>query len=84
MPETATKMIYNVEVGKEVEYTLTVDQNNEIVARAENGDFLKFPNLPEAEIDALIKAHNDEAVTQVKKQPLFGVQETEEATDTVS
>lgn len=74
-----TKPIYNVELGREVEYTLEVDKNNEILARStENEDFLKFPNLPEVEIDALIEKHNAESVTQVKKQALFGGQPVED------
>lgn len=77
MPEV-TKLIYNVELGKEVEYVLTVDENNEILAKAENGDFLKFPNVGEEQIDELIVKHNAESQTQVKKQPLFG-QPVEEA-----
>ena len=76
------KKIYNVELGEEVDYTLEVDNNNEILAKCtKNQDFLKFPNLPEAEVDALIAKHNEESLTQVKKQPLFGgetVQEVEE------
>ncbi len=67
------KMIFNVELGRLAEYTLEVDGNNEILARClDNNDFLKFPNVSEAEVDALIEAHDAESMTQVKKQPLFG------------
>lgn len=71
--ELPVKLIYNVDLGKEVEYTLEVDDNNEVLAKStENGHFLKFPNVSEEEIDDLIEKHNAEASTQVKKQPLFG------------
>lgn len=84
MAEPTKKLIYNVELGKEVEYELDVDDNNEIVATyyVVEGDgeqenkkavhFLKFPNKPEAEVDELIAQHNESAAKQVKKQPLFG------------
>lgn len=68
-----TKLIYNVELGAEVEYTLEVDNNNEILARCtESNHFLKFPNVSEAEIDEMIAKHNESASNQIKKQPLFG------------
>jgi len=76
--EVVVKEIYNVELGEFVEYVLSVDENNEIVAKStKNDDFLKFPNVSEEQIDAMIEAHNVEAATQVKKQPLFGAQPKE-------
>lgn len=90
MAEPVKKLIYNVEAGKEVEYVLEVDENNEILAtyytvegEGENEKktavhFLKFPNVAEEKIDELIVKHNDSAVVQVKKQPLFGTPVEEE------
>lgn len=70
------KMLYNVELGELVPYTLEVDQNNEIVARStKNGDFLKFPNISEEEVDELVEKHNEQATRQVKVKPLFGGQD---------
>lgn len=74
--QAVIKKIYNVALGREADYTLTVDENNEILARCiEDGSFLKFPNVSEEEVDALIAKENQEAVRQVVKQPLFGKKE---------
>lgn len=73
--DQAAKMIYNVELGREAIYVLEVDKNGEILAQCtETSDFLKFPNVSEEEIDALIEKHNEESVTQVKRKPLFAGQ----------
>lgn len=77
-----TKLIYSTELGKEVAYTLEVDDNNDILAKStENDEFLKFPNISEEEIEKLIAQHNAEAETQVVRQPLFGTPTEEPKTE---
>lgn len=72
MEEKVVKQIYSVELGRLVDYVLDVDDNGEILALSTaNEEFLKFPNVAEEEVDALIEAHNEQASTQVKKAKLF-------------
>ena len=53
-----TKAIFTVSAGKETDYILREDDNGETVATCvETGSFLKFPKG--ADIDALIKAHDE-------------------------
>ena len=53
-----TKSIFTVLAGKKTDYVLKEDDNGETVATCvETGSFLKFPKG--ADIDALIKAHDE-------------------------
>lgn len=67
------KPIFSASLQRVTEHELTVDDNNEIVARClETGSELKFPNVSEVEFNQLIEKHELSNKGQIVKKPLFG------------
>ncbi len=62
----ATVDLFDTNVQKEVPFTLSVDDNGEIVAKStESERFLKFPaGLTKAQFEKEMKVHNDTAAEQ--------------------
>ena len=53
-------LLFNAVTQKEEEAEMSVDQNNEIVARFEDGNILKFPaGLTKTEFKALVKKNRE-------------------------